>query len=226
MKKLIAVLLLSTTLLSLTALTESKHACIPKATHQEQVILTGGWERAASPVLSDELKTLFAQAFEGFTGTAYTPVAYLGSQVAAGTNHRFLCRSKAATPDVKEFYAFVYLHAPLEGKAEIKEIVETGALTHLSDERIEDGWTQVESPALTEKAQKAFDEAFAGLTGVSYEPIALLSAMAFKAINYCILCEETVVVPDTESRYVLTYISQDAEGKAAIISIEDLTVRH
>lgn len=62
-------------------------------------VITGGITDAASPVVPDEVKTVFDKAAATLTGVGYEPVAYLGSQVVAGTNHFLLCK---ATPTTAE----------------------------------------------------------------------------------------------------------------------------
>ncbi len=57
-------------------------------------VITGGITDAASPVVPDEVKTVFDKAAATLTGVGYEPVAYLGSQVVAGTNHFLLCKAK------------------------------------------------------------------------------------------------------------------------------------
>ena len=52
--------------------------------------LSGGWTPSADPAVTEELQALFEKGLEGLVGVGYTPVAYLGSQVVAGTNHAFL----------------------------------------------------------------------------------------------------------------------------------------
>ena len=54
--------------------------------------LMGGWAAAEDPAITDEVRALFDKAMEGLVGVNYVPVAYLGSQVVAGTNHAMLVR--------------------------------------------------------------------------------------------------------------------------------------
>ncbi|MBR7188877.1 MAG: hypothetical protein IKD53_10020, partial [Clostridia bacterium] len=52
--------------------------------------LAGGWTPAADPAVTEDMKEMFDRALEGLLGVDYVPVAYLGSQVVAGTNHCIL----------------------------------------------------------------------------------------------------------------------------------------
>ena len=83
--------------------------------------LSGGWEVSEKTEITAELKNVFDKATETLTGAEYTPVAYLGSQVVAGTNHAFLCQEK---PSVKELettptWTIVYIYENLDGECEI-----------------------------------------------------------------------------------------------------------
>ena len=57
-------------------------------------------------------------------GVDYVPVAYLGSQVVAGTNHAILCQATVVVPDAEPFYAIVYLYEDLQGNDSVLDIEE------------------------------------------------------------------------------------------------------
>ena len=112
MKKLIALILMILTLASAAA------ADAP---------LSGGWTPSADPAVTEELQALFDKGTEALTGISYLPVAYLGSQVVAGTNHAFLCRAVTAYPGSLEMapaYAMVYLYEDLSGHVSILSIAD------------------------------------------------------------------------------------------------------
>lgn len=177
----------------------------------------GGWTRAGSPVVTDEVKALLDKAVEKMTGAQYKPVAYLGSQIVSGTNHAILCRIAPVTPKSVEKYGIVYLYEDLNGNAEITEVKEFETGTNIND--LDGGWTQAESPVVTEDATKAFDKAMEGFVGVDYSPVALLSTQVVSGTNYCFLCEATVVYPGAETSYALVYIYADLQGNAEITDI-------
>ena len=80
--------------------------------------MVGGWQAAEDPAVTEELQAIFDKGLEGLVGVGYTPVAYLGSQVVAGTNHAFLCKVVSAYPGSLEAapaYAMVYLYEDLSG---------------------------------------------------------------------------------------------------------------
>ena len=51
-------------------------------------------------------------------------MAYLGSQVVAGTNHAFLCQATVVAPNAKPFWAIVYLYENPQGEVNILNIAE------------------------------------------------------------------------------------------------------
>lgn len=62
---------------------------------QEKTILCGGYTRQRPLEASD--RELFRRATAGMTGVSYTPES-VATQVVAGTNYRFICTAKTATP--------------------------------------------------------------------------------------------------------------------------------
>lgn len=84
--------------------------------------LSGGWTPAADPAVTKDLKALFEKGLDGLIGVHYTPVAYLGSQVVAGTNHAFLCQAAVVYPDAQMEYVIVYLYEDLQGNVSILNI--------------------------------------------------------------------------------------------------------
>ena len=112
MKKLIVLILTALLLISSAACAET---------------LSGGWTPSADPAVTEELKAVFDKGTETLTGVSYFPVAYLGSQVVAGTNHAFLCQAVTAYPgslDTHPAYAMVYLYEDLSGGVSILSIAD------------------------------------------------------------------------------------------------------
>lgn len=223
MKKLISLVLCGLTLLSICACGQKPEVkAEPAKTEveiQETGEITGGWNRADSPVVTDEVKVLLEKALNGMVGANYTPVAYIGSQVVAGTNHAILCRVAPVYPDAEETYVIVYLYEDLDGNVEITETVDSNRSTDLSE--TDGGWFPTESPVLTDEAKAALEKTLEGMVGADYNPIALLSTQVVAGTNYCILCEITPVYPDAESHYALVYVYADLDGNAEITETVD-----
>ena len=77
----------------------------------------GGWSATEDPAMTEDVTTVFEKAVAGYEGGTFTPVAHLYTQVVAGLNHIYLCRSDAG-------YALVRVYADLGGGAEITDVVD------------------------------------------------------------------------------------------------------
>ena len=177
----------------------------------------GAWTVPESPEMTGELLTLFAKAADGLVGAEHVPVAYIGRQAVSGLNHAFICREKIISPGTAETYSIVYIYEDTNGKSEIKDIVNTGVETWISDAM--GGWTQAESPVITDELAGLLKEALEGLLGADYSPVALLSTQVVAGMNYCVLCEQTVVYPGAEPEYVFVYMYVDLDGEPQITDI-------
>ena len=86
--------------------------------------LAGGWQVAEETKITEEQKAVFDQALEGLLGVNYEPVAYLASQVVAGTNHCFLCKATVVYPDAVPGYKLVFIYQDLQGNATVTQIAD------------------------------------------------------------------------------------------------------
>ena len=88
--------------------------------------VAGGWELFDNKtnVLPEDVQASFDKASETFTGSELKPVAYVASQVVAGTNYMILCEAATTTEQPKTSYQMVIVYADLEGKAEITQMKE------------------------------------------------------------------------------------------------------
>ncbi|MBR6029732.1 MAG: hypothetical protein IKP40_11680 [Clostridia bacterium] len=111
MKRLMALILALMTLVSFTAAL----ADAP---------LAGGWTPAESAEVTEELRAVFDKGMEGLMGVSYTPVAYLGSQIVAGTNHCFLCQATVVYPGAAPDWKLVYLYEDFSGSVTILTIAD------------------------------------------------------------------------------------------------------
>ena len=171
--------------------------------------IVGGWSRAASPVITDDFKKVFDKAVTEFD-VDYTPVAYLASQVVAGTNHCVLCKAMQSS------YVIVYIYEDLEGNAEVTDIVFSDAAAQSAQGDVVGGWAEPESPEMTDNAKTALEKACETLTGAAYTPVALLATQVVAGMNYRIICESRPAVPDPEVGYVIVTVYADLQGNAEI----------
>ena len=117
MKKIFALVLAAVILVSSLMMGAALAETVPGAR-------MGGWAAADDAAITDEVRALFDQAMEGLVGVNYVPVAYLGSQVVAGTNHAILCQATVVYPDAQPTWVVVFLYENLEGGVEILNIAD------------------------------------------------------------------------------------------------------
>ena len=187
----------------------------------ENGAFVGGWTKAQSPAITEEFRTVFNKATSALAGVEYTPVAYIASQVVAGTNHCVLCKATATVPGAETTYAILYIYEDPQGNAAITDTVECDAQANLSAE--DGGWAEPASPAVTEEAMQAFTKACEALTGMEYTPVALLATQVVAGTNYRILCEARATVPDAETAYVIVTVYEDPQGSAEITETEEFS---
>lgn len=217
MKKLFTLLLAALIGMSLTACGSGSS----EKTDSDTPEIVGGWTSPDSLAITDEVKTVLEKATSGLVGAGYEPVAYLGSQVVAGINHRILCKVTPVTKDPEATYAIVTVYEALDGSAEITEVLNSEAKVYVSDAGMDGGWTAPETPAVTEDARKALTGATSELEGAQYNPVALLGTQLVAGTNYCLLCEITPVVPNAESHYAVVIVYDGVDGTTSITDTFD-----
>ncbi len=229
MKKLLVFILTGITIFSLAACgqnnTGSKEPSTTESTAENNTkndVNIGGYERASSPIITDNIKNLLEKATENLVGAKYTPVAYIARQVVSGTNHCILCKITAVTPDAKATYALVYLYEDLEGNTKITDTLDS--MEETATPNLVGGWNETESPIVTKEAKAALEKATEGLTGEKYVPVALLASQVVSGTNYCILCEVSTISPDAEAAYMIVYVYEDLKGNSSITETVDFNV--
>ena len=88
--------------------------------------VTGGWAYSMDADITPEIEDIMSKATTTLTGATYEPVAYIGSQIVAGTNHAILCTSSpsVAELDGETTYVLVYVYEDLDGNCEITDTVD------------------------------------------------------------------------------------------------------
>ena len=187
-------------------------------------ILAGGYTDVEDPTVTDDIKALFDKATEGLAGVGYEPVAYIGSQVVAGTNHLLLCKATPVTANPVTTYALVVLYEDLDGNAEIANVVNSTANAPAAQDPenpMSGAYADSESPKVTDEAKQALTKASEALAGASYEPKALLATQVVAGTNYMLLCKATPTVPDAKSSYSIVTVYADLDGNAEITQTVD-----
>lgn len=186
--------------------------------------IAGGWQASESPEITSELRAVFDKALDGFVGVGYEPIAYLGRQIVAGTNHAFFCRAQVIYPNSLPYFAIVFIYEDLDGKAEITDIASMTVYGDLDENastavQLPGGWSFAEPQ---EDGMAAFEKASEYLTGTSYTPIRVLSSQVVAGMNYCILCQAQVMVPEAKPYYTLAFVYEDLDGNAEFTQFKDL----
>lgn len=187
--------------------------------------VAGGWTVAqdrSEPSIPSEAKAAFDLAASELTDGSYRLIAYLGSQVVAGTNYAFLCTVSGRGLCVVKVYK------DLQGGASILSTEEIAISDYTQDEQIAfpetgmaGGWyvNDATGTTLPENVQMAYETAMTGLVGVSYTPVAYLGSQVVAGSNYAVLCRATTVTAEPATALAVVIIYADLEGGAQITSI-------
>lgn len=192
----------------------------------------GGWAISTEPVTPDipeSARFAFNDAVSVLTDAEYEPIAYLGSQVVAGSNYGFLCRvsSDSAQSEVK--LCTVKIYRNLEGNSSVLEtkdviISECFKDSNLSftPDNLAGGWnisSDIKSAVLPKEIQTAFTKATKDLKDVEYKPLAYLGCQVVAGSNYAVLCKASANGSDNQSSLAVIMIYADLEGGAQITSV-------
>ena len=186
----------------------------------------GGWSVPQDTKITEEELKIFNKAIEGLTGVGYEPVAYLGSQVVAGTNHCFLCKSTVIYPGATNRYTLVYIYEKFDGTEEILNIadIKLPGAGDADSNPIPGGWSYADDPSVDEKTASVVDKATEKLLGAEYESVAYIGSQVVAGMNHAVLCRVTAVSPDAESGYALVYIYEDLNGGVEVLEINEISL--
>ena len=192
-----------------------------KKEEEKEEKLSGGWEivTQGNDVAMEEAEiNIFNEAAKDKKDLK--PVALLGKQVVAGTNYMFLAVDKIV-------YKVVIVYKDLEGNVSItKETkLDISKYTHknidYNAETLVGGWN-VEAPGkvtmLSETVQEAFDNATSTLTGMTFNPIAVVGKQVVAGTNYAILCYARPSTEATQEYIYMLTLYDSLDGKQEIIS--------
>ena len=68
----------------------------------------------------------------------------------------------------------------------------------------------------------AFQAATESTIGYVYKPIALLGSQVVAGMNYCLLCETTLAVPDAQPCFALVYFYDGVNGEKEILKVDEI----
>ena len=193
--------------------------------------LSGGWTPAEDyGDITEARRAVFDKGMATLLGVDYAPIAYLGSQVVAGTNHAFLVKGTLVVPSRPVSYALVYLYEDLQGNVTILTIAdlpivpqEDGTLA-LPEEGLMGGWYYAEDPAFTDEDEAKLEAALQNQVGASYAIVANVGEQVVAGLNRCLLVQVTPVVPDAQPHFALAYVYTDLEGNSSLTQVIDLDI--
>ena len=199
-----------------------------------EIEIVGGWQintDTAGCDMPEEARGAFERAMSQLDGAIYTPIAYLGSQVVAGTNYAYLCRTELVTEEPVISLSLVTVYNNLDGNASIREITDVRITDYTENEDLDfdalvGGWTPVaDYPAkLSEEDQAAFDAAMEGLAGVDYTPLALMGTQLVAGRNLAFLCCAQSVTPDSAAALAVVIVYAALDGTAEVTSIAPISI--
>lgn len=131
------------------------------------------------------------------------------------------CAAKSSTPNELVTSTAVATETATEIETANEPILDE---TDVADETVsvEDnlvgGWTNVESPKLTDEVKAYFAEAFPDSADTFYEPEALLGTQVVSGINYKILYRKICInSTDTSDTYAIGTIYVDLQGNVEVL---------
>ena len=193
--------------------------------------LAGGWTPAENfGELTEERLAVFRKGMETLLGVDYVPLAYLGSQVVAGTNHVFLVKGTMVVPTQPVSYALAYLYEDLQGNVKLMNVADLpivpqadGTVT-VPEAGLMGGWAYVEDPAFTDEDEAKLEAALQNQVGASYVIAAYVGEQVVAGLNRCLLVQVTPVVPNARPHYALAYVYTDLEGNSSLSQVIDLDI--
>ena len=182
----------------------------------------------------EEAQAAFDKAVEAFVGQDFEIIAYLGSQVVAGTNYMFLCRGTTVTAEPAVGLKVVIVYEDLEGKAEISKVTDFNLGEYVmvdnqgeAAEQLAGGWTVcADAPAadLPDPAGTYFEAVTGELLGADYTPLAYLGSHDSGGTSNAFLARQTLVTqePVDSMCLVFVYTSEDSDPKLMNVFVLNL----
>ncbi|RDU64074.1 hypothetical protein CQA53_08015 [Helicobacter didelphidarum] len=164
----------------------------------------GGWTSNEKPFeISKEAKQAFDGATNNVFGVRYELMLHLGTQIVAGRNYAFICRSESTTLNPKASYVLMIVYASL-GECEkvkyqiakIKKLVKQKPKAHIcggivvtkADQALIKQLDCIEANHIL----SSFENAFKNMKGVSYSPELYVAHQVTQGINYHIIAKATL----------------------------------
>lgn len=190
---------------------------------------TGSWKVPENTAVTEEHKAIFKNMTSKIDGFSLEPVAFLGSQVVAGTNYCFLCESTVKSNGGLNAHSLVYIYVDLKGEASLladDRLVLPGTENAGKEFPVDGGWSYSESTEITDKVKDIMNKATETLTGETYEPVAYIGSQVVAGMNHAILCKAKPSVKELEgeSKWVLVFVYENLDGKCEITGSKEITI--
>lgn len=193
---------------------------------QSQEPVMGGWEQntETSGSLADEYKEIFEKA--STEDTQLIPVSMLASQVVAGANYTYLCKTDGSEAQ----WQIAVVYNDLDGNASITgtKALDLSNLTtgdeQMYSEDLSGGWeiADQEGSDLPSDSKKVFDTAVTdGLNGADVKPVALLGTQVVSGTNYLFLCvtSDKDMVADGKNTLLVLKAYEDLDGNVQLADV-------
>lgn len=161
-----------------------------------QTLHLGAWTTKENPTeIEKEAREVFQKATQSFCGCGFELLLQLGTQIVAGVNYAFICRTTSVTQKPQIGYSLVICHENTNKQCsilKIQEIVkESGEFTAGGIHCVEASKaliTQLNSIEANEILQ-VFNAAFKNLQGALYTPELLIATQVTRGINYHLIAK-------------------------------------
>lgn len=154
--------------------------------------------------LPQKVATAFGKVQETIIGATYEPVAYLGSQIANGTNHAVLAQQTIAnSTGTKNAVILKFNERGMDCSLyAIEQLVD-------SNDAVFGGYSVniVAGNDIPAEAVQAFKDVTCGWVGTKIEPVALLATKVVKGVDYTFLAMVTPVVQDATASVKLVTVN-------------------
>ena len=189
----------------------------------------GSWAVPEDSTVTEDHKKIFNNMTSKLDGFFFEPVAFLGSQVVAGTNYCFLCEPTVKGNGGLNAHSLVYVHVDLKGEASLlseERLVLPGTENAGKEEPVTGGWSYAESTEVTDKVKEIMKKATETLTGETYEPVAYVGSQVVAGTNHAILCKASPSVKELngESKWILVFVYENLDGKCEITGSKEITI--
>ncbi len=186
--------------------------------------ITGGWEMNSDVEKLDipkEASKAFDKAYKNYKDMELEPITLLGTQVVAGTNYMFLCKSDKT-------WQVVVVYKDLKDKASITSVKEldytlyTGKDMDFDSEEVTGGWEvnkNQETGKIDKDINEIFNKALKEYTGMELKPVTVLGTQLVAGNNYAVLALGSKTTKKKDYSMEIVTIYKDLEDNAELTSI-------